>query len=192
MMDIARPRTLADGLVPPQRFDIDEFVLRRWRIGDAQAQVRALAESFEHLHAWLPWATTPATLEVQRALLAEWSTGWPHNGEDFLYGLFDATDAVLGGMGLHERGSTGTVEIGYWGHVAHGGRGVITRAVVALTDSALALPGVDRVRIRCDVANLRSAAVARRAGYRLDHVEAAEPATPAQSGQMMIWVRDRV
>jgi RimJ/RimL family protein N-acetyltransferase len=48
--------------------------------------------------------------------------------------------------------------------------GYATSAAGALTGVALSLPGVTRVEIRCDVANLASASVPRRLGYRLDRV----------------------
>lgn len=80
--------------------------------------------------------------------------------------------------GLHDRSGGGAVEIGYWCHVDHLGRGVATRAARALTALPAGLPTVDRVEIHCDEANLRSAAVARRLGYRLDRVEAAGVRAP--------------
>jgi RimJ/RimL family protein N-acetyltransferase len=61
-------------------------------------------------------------------------------------------------------------EIGYWVRTAHSGNGYMTEAVEAVT--ALATDGLmmQRVEIRCDVKNRRSAAVAERAGYTLEGV----------------------
>ncbi|WP_282204335.1 GNAT family protein [Kitasatospora fiedleri] len=63
-------------------------------------------------------------------------------------------------------------------------------AARALTTLPAGLPTVDRVEIHCDEANLRSAAVARRLGYRLDRVEAAGVRAPAESGRGMVWAWD--
>lgn len=41
----------------------------------------------------------------------------------------------------------GGLETGYWVHQAHTRRGLATAAAAALTDAALALPGIDRVEI---------------------------------------------
>ncbi|MFE3796846.1 hypothetical protein [Nocardia tengchongensis] len=45
--------------------------------------------------------------------------------------------------------------------------------------------------LQCDAANLRSAAVARRLGYRLDRVAPRERRAPAESGHGMYWIRQR-
>jgi RimJ/RimL family protein N-acetyltransferase len=50
---------------------------------------------------------------------------------------------------------------------------------------------VNRVEIHCDAANVGSAAVARRLGYRLDRIEQRHPEASGESGRLMIWVRDR-
>src|SRR5262249_60537312 len=69
-------------------------------------------------------------------------------------------------------------------------RGFATAAAEALTSAALGLPGVRRVEIHCDEANVASAAIPRKLGYRLDRVVAHEPEAPGESGRRMIWVRD--
>jgi RimJ/RimL family protein N-acetyltransferase len=74
-------------------------------------------------------------------------------------------------------------------HADHTGRGLATRAAGALTDAGPALPDVDRIEIRCDEANTASAAIPKRLGYH--RVEEREPAAPAESGRLMIWVKRR-
>ena len=70
--------------------------------------------------------------------------------KDFGYSIVDADDAVLGGCGLHGRLGVTGLEIGYWVHVDHIGRGLATDASAALTDAAFAIPGIERVRIQCE------------------------------------------
>ncbi|WP_082393175.1 GNAT family N-acetyltransferase [Nocardia arizonensis] len=185
--------TTGPAAVPPQRFDIDELLIRRWRHDDLTAQYEAILASHEHLHPWMPWAAAEPSLERQRAFIADAAANPPDGRGDHFYGIFDHDGAVLGGIGLHHRSEPGTAEIGYWCHVDHTGRGVITRAVAALTGIALNLPGIRRVEIRCDEANVRSAAVPRRLGYRLDRIETRAPTAPAESGRVMVWqtTRDR-
>ena len=62
------------------------------------------------------------------------------------------------------------------------GRGIVTIAARALTDAAFALQGIDTVEIHCDEANIRSAAVARPPGYRLDRIEADHISAPGDLG----------
>ena len=47
---------------------------------------------------------------------------------------------------------------------------------------------MDRVEIHCDEANVRSAAIPERLGYRLDRIEDDEIATPGETGRSMIWI----
>ena len=82
------------------------------------------------------------------------------------------------------------LEIGYWLDGAHTGRGLVTEAADLLTAAGLGLDGIERVEIHCDQANVRSAAVPARLGYRLDRIEPDEVRTPAESGHSMIWVCD--
>ena len=47
------------------------------------------------------------------------------------------------------------------------------------------------VEIHCDEANVRSAAVPRRLGYTLAELRDKPPATPAERGREMVWIRRR-
>ena len=68
-------------------------------------------------------------------------------------------------------------EIGYWCATNKVGHGYITEAVLALTEFAWTL-GLVRVEIRCDAKNLRSRAVAERAGFALEGVLKNDCRTP--------------
>ena len=61
-------------------------------------------------------------------------------------------------------------EIGYWVRSSATGRGFATEATLALTKSGIETLGLARVEIRCDAKNLRSRAVAERAGYLLEGI----------------------
>ncbi len=53
-------------------------------------------------------------------------------------------------------------------HVDHIGKGYASELAAALTKVAFEVVGVDRVEIRCDPHNVRSAAVPRKLGYGLE------------------------
>lgn len=74
---------------------------------------------------------------------------------------------------------------------AHIGRGHATAGARALTAASFALPGIDRVEIRCDEANRASAAVPRKLGYRLTRVIDRPASAPGETGRGMIWVMRR-
>jgi RimJ/RimL family protein N-acetyltransferase len=114
------------------------------------------------------------------------------SGISYIYSVLTADHGTLvGEIGLHRRSGDGSIEIGYWIAGAHSRRGFGTSAAGAVTGVALALPGVRRVEIHCDVANTASAAIPRKLGYRLDRVEVRQPEAPGESGQLMIWVQER-
>ncbi|MEU7765459.1 GNAT family N-acetyltransferase [Nocardia sp. NPDC049190] len=186
-METGLPRALAPDVAPPVRADLGDILIRRWTSQDLVAQFEAITASFDHLHAWMPWLTEPRTLDQQREFNQAASANWPTD-EGFNYGIFDSRGTLLGAIGLHDRVGPATLEIGYWCHIAHTGRGVITRSAAKLTETALSLPGISRVEIRCDAANTRSSAVPRRLGYRLDRIVPREQRAPAESGRGMVWV----
>jgi RimJ/RimL family protein N-acetyltransferase len=185
------PPALAPDLGPPERVEAEGLVLRRWAPGDLAARLEALIASYEHLRPWMPWIQEPPTLEGQRAWDEVQGASWLGGG-NFNYGIFDAADgSVLGAIGVHDRVGPGGLEIGYWCHVAHTGKGVITRAARELTRILLDLDGIERVEIHCDEANTRSAAVPQRLGYRLDRIEDDEIQAPFETGRGMVWIKER-
>jgi RimJ/RimL family protein N-acetyltransferase len=167
-------------------------ILRRIRATDAGAVAAAVASSLDHLRPWMPWATPEsADRRSQLTRAAEADEMW-ESGISYIYSVLTADHGTLvGEIGLHRRSGDGSMEIGYWIAGAHAGRGFGTSAAGAVTGVALALPGVRRVEIHCDVANTASAAIPRKLGYRLDRVEVRQPEAPGESGQLMIWVQDR-
>ena len=174
---------------PPERIDAGGGVeLRRGMPEHAPAVAAAVGENLAHLAPWMPWATEEAAkVESQRARLAASADAW-NAGSD--YGFAVLSDERLAGfMGLHRRLGPGQIEIGYWLRSDSTGRGVATAAAAALTAAALALPDVEQVEIHCDEANVRSAAIPRRLGYRLDRIEDAEITAPGETGRKMIWVK---
>jgi RimJ/RimL family protein N-acetyltransferase len=176
---------------PPERLECDGVVLRRATAADEGAITDAIAASLEHLQPWMAWADGNATSPERRAeYLARVEEGWA-SGSDFAYVVVDPDErSMLGAVGLHRRIGPRAIEIGYWVHVDHGGRGIATAAARVATAAALALPDVDRVEIHCDEANVRSAAVPRRLGYRLDRIEDDEIVAPGQIGRSMVWVAE--
>lgn len=193
--DVAFTGTMESGQsFPPERIDAGPVVLRRLRRDDADAIAEAVAASFAHLRPWMFWATPEAADPVhQRARIMDAEASWDA-GTDYIYTVLidGARDGeFLGSFGLHRRSEPDSIEMGYWIHAAYAGRGYGTAAARALTHVALALPGVLRVEIHCDVANGASAAIPRKLGYRLDRIEDREPQAASETGRHMIWVLGR-
>ena len=176
---------------PPARIKLGpDLVLRLLRVSDAGLVARAVSESLVHLEPWMPWAQEESARETfQRQRLR----GARHKaaiGEEWQYGLFPRGESSLvGAFGLMARKWPATIEIGYWVHVDHIGQGYAPRASAALTNASLALDGITTVYIRCDEANVRSAAVPRRLGFTLARTEDRAPEAPAESGRLQTWER---
>jgi RimJ/RimL family protein N-acetyltransferase len=172
---------------PPERIELPDVgvVLRRHVAGDVDGLYAAVEENREHLRPHMPWADQGR--HDLSAFLAEAIAQWD-GGTDRGYAIVDETGELLGGCGLHERGAPDGREIGYWLAAGATGRGIATAVAGALTAAALAIDGVTHVEIRCDEANVRSAAVPRRLGYRLARIEVDHVSAPGDLGRSMIWV----
>jgi putative hydrolase of the HAD superfamily len=178
---------------PPTRLETRHLLLRPWTPDDAPALQHVVLNNLGHLQAWMPWATPEAHEHV--AEVAERLRGFAADfaaGRDWSYVMLGRVDgALLGALGLHRRGGPDVLEIGYWIRADRSGRGLVTEAVTALADAVLETSGVARLEIRCDPRNEKSAAVARRAGFR--HVTTLHGDTTAtgEPRDTMVWERRR-
>jgi RimJ/RimL family protein N-acetyltransferase len=185
----AQPRALTPDVRIPERIDLGDtgFHLRRLIPEDAQGVHDAIVASFPEIHPWMPWCTEPVEVAEQHEFVARSLVNW-ENASEFNLGVFDADGRLSGMVSLMDRIGPGGLETGYWLRTEVTGRGVITAAVRALTDLALALPGVTRVEIHCDAANTRSAAVPRRLGFQLARELQRPVEAPGECGTEQQWV----
>ena len=136
----------------------------------------------------MPWATPDGvSLATQHERLMGPATTW-NSGSGYEYGIFLPDGTLVGGCGLHRRIGPSALEIGYWVHVGHVRRGIATAAAGALTAEGFGLRGVERMEIRCDEANVASASVPPKLGYRLTGRLEHEPEAPGEIGTRLIWV----
>lgn len=164
----------------------DGVILRHWVPEDAEALAAAISESAEHLRPWMEWmAHQPMSVDEQRRLIESWGRDRADGG-DAVYGVF-VGDQVAGGTGLHRRLGPHGLEIGYWIHVDFTRRGLATLISALLTDAAFEQPEIDRVQIRHDKANFRSAGVPRKLGFRLVREVADGVEAPAEVGVSCYW-----
>ena len=172
---------------PPVELSHGQVTLRRWRPDDAGALLAAVIESREHLRPWMHWADgydQNRAVEYLRECQAEWASG-----ETFAYAVIIA-DQIVGSAGLHNRVGDGGLEVGYWVHAGWTGRGIATDAAAALTAAALALPGIDRVEIHHDAANLASGRIPAKLGYaRLGEQPTRDmwPRAVGETGTDVVW-----
>jgi RimJ/RimL family protein N-acetyltransferase len=154
---------------PAYKIITRRLVIRCYSPTDAKMLNDAVAASKDHLSPWMPWANGELPSLQERILLLRRFRGNFDLGNDFVYGIFNPEETrILGGTGLHTRAGTGAREIGYWIHKDFINQGLATEVSAALTKVAFEVDGVERVEIRCDPLNVRSAAIPRKLGYTHD------------------------
>jgi RimJ/RimL family protein N-acetyltransferase len=156
---------------PPVTIRTARLLLRRLQPSDAPAVQNAIIESLDHLRPHMPWAAAePVSLGEKSQTLRKFRRQFIL-GSDFNYGIYrhddDRRRPLVGCCGMHRRIGAGAIEIGYWIHVGQINQGYATEAAAALTRCAFELAGMRRIEIHCHPANVASAAVARKLGYRL-------------------------
>ncbi|MDI2027929.1 GNAT family N-acetyltransferase [Saccharopolyspora sp. TS4A08] len=172
---------------PAERIALSRAVLHRPGQADTAALHRAVTESLHHLRPWMPWAAGDYPLSAAEAFIDE-ATGHWQAGTAFTY-LITRDQVVAGAISLEGRIGDGGLEIGYWLHPDHTGRGLVTTAAGALTEQAFALPGISRVEIWHDAANTASRAIPERLGFTcVDQYHPPRFAhTPAKAGVEVVW-----
>jgi ribosomal-protein-serine acetyltransferase len=172
---------------PPEVITNAAVTLRRWRPADAELSYRITRESLDHLNPWMAWATPDYSPDSARDFVERCEANWA-DGAAFQY-LILVQGEPAGSAGLMARIGAGGLEIGYWVHPAWTGRGVATSAAAALTDAALALPGVDRVEIHHDVLNAASGRVPAKLGYAFIEEVPTDPdmIAPGDAGTSRVW-----
>ena len=149
-----------------ERIESARLLIRCWRPEDAPLLKDAIDSSLGELQQWVPWAMhEPSSAGAIANRLQSMRQHFIEN-EDWAFGLFERDETkVVGGAGLHARGSTDHLELGYWLRTGVTGQGLATEAAAALCRAAFACTPVERVEIHCDAENNRSTAVARRLGF---------------------------
>jgi RimJ/RimL family protein N-acetyltransferase len=171
---------------PPEHLTQGNVELRRWRASDADLCFRLVSESLVHLRPWMPWATSSYGLADAADYLERSEEDWAA-GTAFQY-LIVADGTPAGSAGLMARIDPGGLEIGYWVHPDCTARGIATAAAAALTEAALALPGVDHVEIHHDELNLASGRIPAKLGYKVIETRRGRfEQAPGDSGVTQVW-----
>lgn len=177
----------------PEGWHTRRLLIRAWAPPDARELKAAIDGSLAELQRWMAWARQePSDLGVIEERLARFQAEF-QAGTNWACGIFlRSTREVLGGVSLIPRIGPGALELGYWLRNECTGRGYATEAAAALTRVGLAMPGIERIEIRCDPENRPSAAVPARLNYRLLRTSL-EP-VPYAEGEVaptMVWALER-
>jgi ribosomal-protein-alanine N-acetyltransferase len=130
-----------------------------------------------------PWTAAEAAAVVVETRSSEWADDFPAEGDRVIAGLLDRNPGwfgeyghrlmierdsglVVGAIGLFWPPSEGNLEIGYGIVPSRRGRGYTTEAAKALTEFALAGPGVHTVFADVELTNPASMRVLEKAGFQ--------------------------
>src|SRR4051794_8495688 len=147
----------------------DDLTLRLLEPHHADELYAAVDANRAHLREWLPWvddskssADTLAFINRNLARLAR--------NDGFQVGIWER-GRILGAVGhLYVNHLSRKTEIGYWLAADGCGRGVMTRAVIAMTDHAFDEYKLNRMEIHCAVGNAPSRAMPERLGFQQEGV----------------------
>ncbi len=149
------------------------LVLRAPVAGDGPKALEAILATLPELLAWMPWAVEEPRLEETEAFLRNAQADFIARRDLVFYGFAREADGSEGpmvvGAGLHRFDwRVRRFEIGYWRRRGYGGQGIVDEAVHALTRMAFERLAAQRVEIRMDALNHRSARVAERCGFTFE------------------------
>ena len=155
----------------PESFDTERLTIRAPRPGDGEPVRAAVIESIENLRPWMPWAQQVPTLAEEETVVREGYARFLKREDLWLLLWLKDSETFFGGSGLHRIDwEVPHFEIGYWCRKRFEGKGYITEAVNGIARFAFDRLKAERVEIRCDALNVRSASVARRAGFTLEGI----------------------
>ena len=174
-------------LTMPAPVVIDGLTVRPWIVDDAPALHHAVMANVEHLRPFMPWVSEEPVSPAGREAFIRSRHDEAEAGNLLGLGVF-RREQVVGTVGLHRRISEGGLEIGYWIHVDHVGRGYATVAAAVATDVAFTQPGIDHVEIHHDRANTVSRRVPEKLGFELVRTDLpVEPLAPGETGVRWVW-----
>jgi RimJ/RimL family protein N-acetyltransferase len=160
---------------PPQ-IETKRLLLRCPREADGPQLYAAIIESLAELQPWFAWAVdidlTPDNCRFTAAIARERF----QSGKEMQFYIFaKGGKKLIGICGLLEPDwAQRTFEICYWLRTSYGGNGYMSEAVSAVTEFTQRHLAAKRIEARCDVANEKGIAVARKAGYILEKTVASE------------------
>lgn len=155
----------------PRELRTPRLVIRPPFPGTGARLNEAVLESLESLRPWMIWAQRPPTVDENEAWIREVAAEYLTRRAMHMHMWCRETGEFVGGVGFHRVvWSVPCMEHGYWCRDAFVGRGLVTEAVRYLTAWVFEELEAERVEIRCDARNVRSIAVAERAGFRREAV----------------------
>lgn len=172
----------------PDSIPAGAITLRRWDESHLDPLLDAITNSIDDLAQWMDWAADGVpSRETLHASLAAAASDFD-GGLGWQYSMFDSDGSLVGGCGLHRTGRDDCTSISYWVRSDRHGRGYATDATSRLTSAAFAsLPWLNAIQIQMDCANIASARIPERLGFRFIRTESHEITARGQTGKRYSW-----
>ena len=153
----------------PESFESKRLLIRAPIWNDGMKVNEAVKESKEELRPWMPWAKNIPTVEESEVSIRRSRLQFLERSDLRLLLFLKGTDELVGSSGLHRIDwQARKFEIGYWVRTSYAKQGYITEGVEAISSFAINELQANRIEIRCDDRNERSARVAERLGFNLE------------------------
>lgn len=148
------------------------IVLKQLELTDTPDIFNTIDTQREHLGPWLPFVETTKQLSDTHAFV-ESVVNSPKDRLEYTFTIrVNGRMAGLIGFKATDRANKKT-EIGYWLSRDFLGRGIMTRSVSTLCDFAFRELDINRIQIKCALANTPSRNIPQRLGFHLEGIERA-------------------
>lgn len=155
----------------PESFESERLLIRAPLWEDGTAVYEAVKDSLAELRPWMPWAQSMPTVAESEVSIRQSRLQFLERKDLRLLLVHKQTSQLVGSSGLHRIDwQARRFEIGYWVRTSFEKQGYVTEAVNAVTSFAIQELQANRVEIRCDSRNTRSARVAERTGFTLEGI----------------------
>lgn len=141
-----------------------EFILRAWTSEDLDSLVK-YANNFEIARNMTDQFPHPYTLAKGRSFIEHASTAKPTN----IFAI-EIEKKAVGAIGIHPQSDIQrkNAELGYWLAQPYWGNGIITKAIIQMTDYAFKTFDIQRIFARPFGTNIGSQKALEKAGYKLE------------------------
>ena len=147
----------------------DDAGLRMLQPHHAEELYALVDANREHLRRWLPWVDAVTSVDMERDFIQASLGGFARDGS-FVAGLWHRGH-IAGAIGLDPINWANRIaSIGYFLGEISQGKGLITRACLAMVDYSLVELKLNRVEIHVATENHRSQAIPKRLGFKQEGI----------------------
>lgn len=155
----------------PIEFETPRLRIHAARLVDFDESYLVANASVDALREWMPWAHPYPLRDSMKKYFTTIEDKWASRDVLDFQWIEKSTGALIGKGGFHHIDwAIPKFEIGYWLASSAIGQGYCTEAVSGLVEFARRELSATRIEIRSQPANVRSRAVAERAGFTLEGI----------------------